>query len=138
MLIPWPGFVESFSGFYICRFCVGQRSQFEESEVRAGVFPVRTKQQHELDIQDALTSGSHCHGFKKHSAVTQRLSQFHVTTGYPPDVLHDLLEGIVPPELALRIDTFMKKKYFMRNSTTSSNSFHTNRKTRPTTHKVSH
>lgn len=26
-------FVESFSGSYICRFCVGQRSQFEESQV---------------------------------------------------------------------------------------------------------
>lgn len=92
------GFVESFSGSYICRFCVGQRSQFEETEVRAGVFPVRTKQQHELDIQEALTSRSHCHGVKKHCTVTQRLSHFHVTTGYPPDILRDLLEGIVPLE----------------------------------------
>lgn len=92
------GFVVSFSGSYICRFCVGQRSQFEETEVRAGVFPVRTKQQHELDIQEALTSRSHCHGVKKHCTVTQRLSHFHVTTGYPPDILRDLLEGIVPLE----------------------------------------
>lgn len=91
---------------------MGQRSQFQESEVRAGVFPVRTKQQHELDIQEALTSGSHCHGVKKQCAITQRLSHFDVTTGCPPDVLHDLLEGIVPLELALSIDTFIKKKYF--------------------------
>lgn len=106
------GFVESFSGSHICRFCVGQRSQFEEAEVRAGVFPLRTKQQHELDIQEALASRSHCHGVKKHCTVTQRLSHFYVTTGYPPDVLHDLLEGIIPLELALSIDIFIKKKYF--------------------------
>lgn len=37
---------------------------------------------------------------------------FHVTSGYPPDVLHDLLEGIISVELALSFDIFIKKKYF--------------------------
>lgn len=40
------GFVESFSASYVCRFCVGERSQFQELEVRTGAFPSRTKQQH--------------------------------------------------------------------------------------------
>lgn len=35
-----------------------------------------------------------------------------MTTGYPPDVLHDLLEGIVPVELALCLDILIKKRHF--------------------------
>lgn len=106
------GFVESFSGSYNCRFCVGQRSQFQELEVRTGAFLGRTKQQHQLDVEAALASNTHSHGVKRHCAITQRLKHFHVTTGYPPDVLHDLLEGIVPVELALCLDILIKKKYF--------------------------
>lgn len=33
-------------------------------------------------------------------------------TGYPPDLLHDLFEGIVPRELALCLQVFIKSKYF--------------------------
>lgn len=106
------GFIESFSGSYICRFCVGERSQFQELEVRTGVFPGRTKLQHQLDVEAALASNTHSRGVKRHCAITQRLNHFHVTTGYPPDVLHDLLEGIVPVELALCFDILIKKKYF--------------------------
>lgn len=106
------GFIESFSGSYICRFCVGERSQFQDFEVRTGVFPDRTRQQHQLDIDTALASNTHSHGVKRHCAVTQILNHFHVTTGYPPDVVHDLLEGIIPLELALCLDVLIKKKYF--------------------------
>lgn len=106
------GFVESFSGSYVCRFCVGERSQFQELEVRAGAFPGRTKWQHKLDVEAALSGNTHSHGVKRHCAITQKLNNFHVTTGYPPDVLHDLLEGIVPIELALCLNILIKKKYF--------------------------
>lgn len=106
------GFVESFSGSYVCRFCIGDRSQFQELEVRTGEFPCRTKQQYQLDVDAALASNNHSHGVKKHCAVTQKLSYFNVTTGYPPDVLHDLFEGIVPLELALCLAVLIKKKYF--------------------------
>lgn len=30
------GFVESFAGSYVCRFCVGERSKFQSDEVRFG------------------------------------------------------------------------------------------------------
>lgn len=106
------GFVESFSGSHACRFCVGERSRFQELEVRTGAFPSRTKQQYHLDVEAALASNTHSHGVKTHCALTQTLSHFHVTTGYPPDVLHDLLEGIVPGELALCFGLLIKKKYF--------------------------
>lgn len=105
------GFVESFSGSYVCRFCVGQRSQFQEQEVRAGAFPTRTREEYDLDIERALAESTHSRGVKRHCAITQKLSHFHVTTGYPPDVLHDLFEGIVPTELALCLNVLIKKKY---------------------------
>ncbi|XP_049330682.1 uncharacterized protein LOC111195788 isoform X1 [Astyanax mexicanus] len=106
------GFIESFSASYICRFCIGERSQFQELEVRTGAFPSRTKHHHQLDVEAALASNTHSHGVKRHCAISERLSHFHVTTGYPPDILHDLLEGIVPVELALCLDILIKKKYF--------------------------
>lgn len=105
------GFVESFSGSYVCRVCLGQRSQFQELEVRTVAFPCRTKQQHQLDIETAATSDTSSHGVKRPCAITERLAHFHVTTGYPPDVMHDLLEGIVPVELALCLQILIKK-YF--------------------------
>lgn len=117
----------SFSGTYVCRFCVGQWSQFQEQEVRTGAFPSRTKQQYEVDIATALAGTTHSRGVKRPCAITSRLSHFHVRTAYPPDVLHNLLEGIVPVELALCLDLLIKKKYFSYEE--SSNSSHTSGKT---------
>ena len=108
------GFVESFAGSYVCRFCVGERSKFQSDEVRSGSFHQRTKDQHTLHVQTAVSSPdlTHCYGVKKQCALSEKLEHFHVTSGYPPDVLHDLLEGIVPVELALASDNLIKKKYF--------------------------
>lgn len=75
-------------------------------------FLLEQTQQDQWDIETALVYNTHNHNFKRHCAVTQRLNHCYVTTGYPPDVLHDLLEGIVPMELALCLDIFIKKKYF--------------------------
>lgn len=44
--------------------------------------------------------------------MTDKLNHFHFVSGYPPDLLHDLFEGIIPRELALCVHIFTKKKYF--------------------------
>lgn len=44
---------------------------------------------------------SNCFGVKKMCILTKYLQLFHVTTGYPPDIVQDLFEGIVPFELAV-------------------------------------
>lgn len=108
------GFLENFSGSYVCRFCLGERSDFQEKEVRTGSFKARTKQEHFLHVQAALENPtlSHCFGVKRQCALTSKLKFFHVLSGYPPDLLHDLFEGIVPQELALCLSVLMKKKYF--------------------------
>ena len=49
---------------------------------------------------------------KRDSELNNVLDNFHVTTGLPPDIAHDLLEGIVPYELALCFKYFIGKGYF--------------------------
>ncbi|XP_070406635.1 uncharacterized protein [Nothobranchius furzeri] len=108
------GFVESFSSSHYCRFCIGDRSQIQEYEVRTGMFPLRTKDSYMDHVEAALsgtTEGHHC-GVKRLCPLTEQLSHFHAVSGYPPDALHDLLEGVVPFELALCLEELMRKKYF--------------------------
>lgn len=44
--------------------------------------------------------------------VLNKLTYFHTVTGFPPDVLHDLLEGLVPVELSLCLGKLISAKYF--------------------------
>lgn len=53
-----------------------------------------------------------CYGVKSNCILSKHLSYFDVTTGFPPDIVHDLFEGIVSFELALCLTVFIKKKYF--------------------------
>ncbi len=48
----------------------------------------------------------------KSDCVLNKLTYFHTVTGFPPDVLHDLLEGIVPVELSLCLGKLISDKYF--------------------------
>lgn len=90
----------------------------KSNEVRSGSFHQRTKDQHTLHVQTAVSSPDHphCYGVKQ-CALSEKLEHFHVTSGYPPDVLHDLLEGIVPVELPLAFDNLIKKKIFFSHGT---------------------
>lgn len=103
------GFVENFTGSYICRFCRGNKSEIQSKEVRCGGFQRRTKEQYTQHVQTALSCPDHtpCCGVKKPCAFSEKLDHFHVTSGYPPDVLHDILECIVPVELALAIEVLI-------------------------------
>ncbi len=108
------GLVENFSGHYICRFCIGDHSDYQQKEVHSGAFPPRTKENYDLHVQSVKGNPAliHCFGVKKCCPITEKLSYFHFVTGYPPDILHDLFEGIIPFELALCINLFIQKKYF--------------------------
>ncbi|XP_028332484.1 uncharacterized protein LOC114481687 [Gouania willdenowi] len=106
------GFIESFSAQYMCRFCHAQRSEIQEKEVSSGAFTLRSKDMHEMHVRSALDSAQPCHGVKRKCVLSAHLSHFNVCTGYPPDVAHDLLEGIVPFELAHCLNLLITKKYF--------------------------
>lgn len=108
------GLVENFTGPYICRFCLGSHSEYSQKEVRCGEFPPRTKETHNLHLKAVEDDPTlpHCYGVKKACPLTKKLNHFSFATGYPPDILHDLFEGIVPSELAHCLNTFIKNKYF--------------------------
>lgn len=108
------GLVESFTGPYVCRFCLGHRSEYSRKEVRCGEFPPRTEEAHILHLKTVEEDLSlpHCNGVKKPCPLTKNLRYFSFVRGYPPDILHDLFEGIVPSELAQCLNTFIKNKYF--------------------------
>lgn len=48
------GFLESFSGEYICRFCMVTTEQFQVAEVRQAEFVQRTKVSHGLHVSNVL------------------------------------------------------------------------------------
>lgn len=108
------GLVESFTGHYICRFCIGDKSDYQQKKVHSGAFPPRTKENYALHIQTVKENPAllHNYGVKKGCPLTDKLKYFHFVTGYPPDVLHDLFEGIIPLEVALCLNVFIKKRYF--------------------------
>ncbi|XP_070410106.1 uncharacterized protein [Nothobranchius furzeri] len=106
------GFNESFSAGNICRVCTATRSEIQVTDVRSGSFPLRTKDLHNSHVNSAHQNGSSCCGVKRQCVITKNLAHFSVQTGYPPDLMHDVFEGIVPVELAHCLSLMISKKYF--------------------------
>ncbi|KAK0133602.1 hypothetical protein N1851_030882 [Merluccius polli] len=106
------GFIESFSGQYICRFCTAQKVKIQSKDVHSGAFSLRTKEIHDAHLKIAQDTETSCFGVKRACPLTEYLQHVHVSTGYPPDLVHDLFEGIVPFELALCLSILISKKYF--------------------------
>lgn len=79
--------------------------------VASGVFGPRTKEQHEYHVKSARGDKSFF-GVKRGCILSEHLSFFHIVGGYPPDLAHDLLEGIVPVELAHCLAHFIYKRFF--------------------------
>lgn len=106
------GLQESFVSDKICRFCLATRQEIQDTEIRSGHFSLRTKQDHDRHIaevqQDAQMSKQY--GVKGSCPLSNFLEHFHVVDGFPPDILHDLLEGVIPSELCFCIEHFIKKK----------------------------
>lgn len=80
------GFVESFSGEYFCRFCLGNRSDVQSKEVGSGAFSLRNKDLHADHVKTAQLSGTNCCGVKRECVFTKHLSHFSVLSAYPPCV----------------------------------------------------
>lgn len=107
------GFVENFSGTYICRFCTAERSEIQTNEVRDEVFTLRTKDIHADHVRILEENNlSSYFGVKSGCILSKHISYFDVTTGFPPNIVHDLFEGNVPFEFALCVDLLIKKKIF--------------------------
>lgn len=107
------GFVQSFRGQYVCRFCCCPTDRIQISEVSEGEFSMRKKETHDLHVQKVVQEENVAHlGVVGECPLSKALQHFHTVTGFPPDILHDLFEGVVPVELALCIREMIRRKYF--------------------------
>lgn len=107
------GFMKSFRVKYFCRFSTAMIDQIQSHEVADRELSVRTEanHDHDLNVVKQGEKGS-LHGVQGNCVLNQRLDYFHTVSGFPPDVLHDLLEGIVPVELAVCIRKMILSKCF--------------------------
>lgn len=106
------GFNESFMAGHICRFCTATQKEIQTQDVRSGSFIPRTKEPHETHVGSAQKDGSSCLGVKGPCVLTKNLAHFNVLSGYPPDIMYDVFEGVVPVELAHCLSVLISKKYF--------------------------
>jgi len=110
------GFVESFSPNvrYFCRFCLTGTADALAGHVHPSNFQSRTQENY-ADQVCQLTDNPDtaiCYGLKKSSPLHKHLQYFHVVDGLPADACHDLLEGVVPVEIAMCLAYFIRKNYF--------------------------
>lgn len=106
------GFVQSFRAHNVCRFCCCTAEQMQTTEVAEGIFTMRTKESHDRLVQ-YIVHGDNTNnvGVKDDCPLRKALQHFHPITGFPPDILHNHFERIVPVELALCIGEMIRKKY---------------------------
>ena len=74
--------------------------QFQSNE---GEFSLRSKANHDIHVQNVVQSDtlSSQFGVKVDCVLCESLRYFHPITGFPPDTLQVLLEGILPVKLSL-------------------------------------
>lgn len=108
------GFLESFTADKFCRFCLATSNDTQQQEIRSGCFQLRDRDLHDRQVQEVKEDPglSQTYSVKRACSLTDNLKHFHAVTGYPPDILHDILEGIVPTELSLCLTDLIGKKVF--------------------------
>lgn len=107
------GFQESFSAGKVCRFCLADRENIQDYEVKSEKFLLRTQESldnclSELQQNKRLTVVD---GVKQGCALN-KLSYFQTARGFPPDLLHDIFEGIVLVELGICLKDLISRKFF--------------------------
>lgn len=101
------GFVESFSATHFCRICTINKSDCD-STFKDDSLQMRTKEQYSHQLQRLLAgklATKEC-GIKS-SCLFNSLNYFHTAENITVDVMHDLLEGVVPFELKLVLFSFI-------------------------------
>ena len=88
--------MENFSGTYPCRFCTAEE-KIQTTQVSSGTFCRRTEAIHNAHLEAIRLNDLPSDGvISEKCVISERLSHFNVITGFPPDIMHDLFEGIVP------------------------------------------
>ncbi|XP_043199675.1 uncharacterized protein LOC122369204 isoform X1 [Amphibalanus amphitrite] len=99
------GFSQCFSGgAMICRHCHGTADEIR-TKTKLEEFDLRSKEDYDSKVKLLLEEGfgeslSKAYGIRS-TCPFSSLTGFHPMTSIPPDVMHDLLEGVVPSTIAL-------------------------------------
>ena len=111
------GMTQSFGPYVdrFCRFCMATNEHaLGKQYINSSEFSLRTPTNyahHVSQVEEGVADASR-YGIRNDSVFHSCLKFFHATEGFPPDISHDLLEGVVPYELALCISIFIAKGYF--------------------------
>lgn len=105
------GFYESFTVDKHCGFCLISRDQIATTEVND--FQLRSVNQHNTFLEEFRQTDNlqSVNEVKRECVLGKHLLFFHPRTGFPPDVLHDLFEGVVPLELSLCLKNLISKDF---------------------------
>lgn len=106
------GFVESFSANYPCRFCLAHKDEIQVKFLDTD-FTRRTREHTDACVA-SLTDAEYNPSLTgiKTSSILNELSNFHCTVQSVVDCMHDVLEGVVPYELALILQSLIAKQAF--------------------------
>lgn len=86
----------------ICLQVLYIRLEIQDKEVGAGGFSLRTEEIHTNHLKTLEENSlNNCYGVKTKCVLSEKLTTFNVTCSFPPDIVHDLFEGIVPVEISL-------------------------------------
>lgn len=96
-------FVTSFNCFYFCRFCIITKEQLKSDNYK--VQELR-KLEYNLCVETSERTGVYCLGITGHTPLNV-IENFHVFTGVPPYIAHDINEGIIQYDLLLIIKYFI-------------------------------
>jgi hypothetical protein len=107
------GFVQSFSGDFFCTMCYATHNSMQTSFLEENFSP-RTRSEYDLDVtergrQDARQE-SHARGVKR-SCELNNIAGFHVTENYSMDIMHTLLEGVIPLEMGCVLYCLISEKH---------------------------
>lgn len=95
------GFIESFSGSFFCTICYATSDDIQKYFTEE-MFTRRSVQQYNKDLEDLPMARSrgknHSRGVKK-ECVLNKIDGFHVVDNWSLDIMHILLEGVIPVEL---------------------------------------
>lgn len=101
------GMVESFSATYYCRFCMLQKSSCQENiSCRCANQARRTEELHSQHVEEL--------DYRKtgvaRTCVLDQLTHFKAISSFTPDIMHDILEGIVKLEMTLILESIITQK----------------------------
>jgi len=95
------GFIESFSCDYFCSICYASQEEIQVN-FREEYFQKRTAHEYSQDVDKLMSSvlqaKKHVRGVKADCMLNQ-IDGYHVTDNWSLDIMHVILEGIVPIEL---------------------------------------